>query len=188
MLIIDLNLEDRSIANQVAQLLIDGFVHMDPHPWPNMQTAMAEVEESIAADRVSLIAVEDHDSVLGWVGGIRQYDGNVWELHPLVVARQYRGQGIGTALVEVLESRVRDQGALTLYLGSDDINEQTTIGGINVYPDPARFLQNIKRVGDHPIDFYRRLGFQVIGMMPDANGPGKPDIYLGKRVGAGTSG
>ena len=30
-----------------------------------------------------------------------------------------------------------------------------------------------------------RVGFTVVGVMPDANGPGKPDIFLAKRVGPG---
>jgi aminoglycoside 6'-N-acetyltransferase I len=39
---------------------------------------------------------------------------------------------------------------------------------------------------DHPAGFYSRMGFQVVGLIPDANGPGKPDILMAKRVSGGT--
>jgi aminoglycoside 6'-N-acetyltransferase I len=34
----------------------------------------------------------------------------------------------------------------------------------------------------HPYEFYQKLGFIIAGVMPDANGRGKPDIFLSKRV------
>jgi hypothetical protein len=39
------------------------------------------------------------------------------------------------------------------------------------YEEPAR----------PPLQVHRELGFSIIGVMPDANGPGKPDIYMAKR-------
>jgi hypothetical protein len=33
---------------------------------------------------------------------------------------------------------------------------------------------------------YQKLGFVIVGVMPDANGPGKPDIYMAKRVSSPT--
>ena len=37
-------------------------------------------------------------------------------------------------------------------------------------------------VFDHAAGFYRRMGFEVVGLIPDASGPGKPDILMAKRV------
>jgi aminoglycoside 6'-N-acetyltransferase I len=37
-------------------------------------------------------------------------------------------------------------------------------------------------VSGHPFGFYRRLGFVLVGVLPDANGPGRPDIFLAKRL------
>jgi aminoglycoside 6'-N-acetyltransferase I len=35
---------------------------------------------------------------------------------------------------------------------------------------------------DHPTAFYQKLGFQIVGVMPDANGIGKPDIIMAKDI------
>ena len=34
----------------------------------------------------------------------------------------------------------------------------------------------------HPFAFYRKLGFVLAGVLPDANGRGKPDIFMAKRL------
>jgi aminoglycoside 6'-N-acetyltransferase I len=161
---------------------MDGFVHLSPHPWGNLTVAVQEVEESFGPDRISLVAMSDDDRPVGWIGGIREYDGHVWELHPLVVAPSFRKQGIGAALVKALEKRVADHGGLTITLGSDDLNGATTAGGANLYPNPIKHLDGIRVLGDHPLEFYRKLGFVVTGVVPDANGLGKPDILMSKRV------
>jgi aminoglycoside 6'-N-acetyltransferase I len=36
--------------------------------------------------------------------------------------------------------------------------------------------------GGHPMSFYRALGFVVTGVVPDANGRGRPDILMSRRI------
>ncbi len=114
--------------------------------------------------------------------GIRKYDGYAWELHPLVVAADWRNRGIGHALVESLEKRVNQLGGITIYLGTDDENFRTSVSGQDLYPDVLRKLLKIGNPRHHPYEFYQKVGFTIVGAIPDANGWGKPDIFMAKRV------
>jgi aminoglycoside 6'-N-acetyltransferase I len=178
--IFDLDPGDEETARQTAELLVEGFEDGWPDAWPNVDDAMREVRESLGEGRISRVALDGDGTVLGWVGGIPSYEGNVWELHPLVVRPNLQRRGIGRTLVADLEARVRERGALTLWLGTDDETGMTTLSGVGLYPDVLEHLANIRNLGGHPYEFYMRLGFSIIGAMPDANGPGKPDIYMAK--------
>ena len=147
-----------------------------------MAEAREEVQEMLAAERI-LRAALDEGEVLGWIGGIPQYDGHVWELHPLVVRPDRQHQGIGTQLVQDFEDQVMRRGALTIQLGTDDVAGQTTLSGVDLYQDTWKHIQEIHNLSGHPYEFYQKLGYTIIGVMPDANGRGKPDIYMAKRVG-----
>lgn len=137
-------------------------------------------------DRLCLVA-RSGAAVLGWVGGIPTYS-HAWELHPLVVRQDVRGQGIGQALVTAWEERVRERGALTLYLGTDDDGPEpgTSAGGVSLFPGVLSHAATLA-VRDHAAGFYRRLGFEVVGLIPDANGPGKADVLMAKSLAAAAS-
>src|SRR5258708_4035037 len=132
--IVDLRSDDESAIHQVAALLVEGFETNWPDAWPDLASALEEVRESFAAGRISRIARDEDGTVLGWIGGISQYRGQVWELHPLVVRISQQGKGIGRALVADLEERVKERGGLTITLGTDDVSRQTSLSGINLYP------------------------------------------------------
>jgi aminoglycoside 6'-N-acetyltransferase I len=167
---------------QAAEILVLAFQQDWPDSWPDFESASKEVDECLDPGRICRAAVDPGGRVLGWTGGISEYDGNVWELHPLAVHPDYQGEGLGRALVLNLEEQVRTLGGITVVLGTDDVTNMTSAGGIDLYPnvlEKAAQLHNRRR---HPFTFYQKLGYEVVGLMPDANGPGKPDIFMAKRV------
>lgn len=151
--------------------------------WPaTVELSVEEVRQSLEPGRISRIALDGAGHVLGWIGGHPSYDGRVWELHPLAVDAAHRMQGVGRALVQDLERLVAEQGALTLFLGTDDEANETSLANADLYVDLFDKLQNIRNLRGHPYEFYQRLGFQIVGVLPDADGRGKPDIFMAKAI------
>jgi aminoglycoside 6'-N-acetyltransferase I len=181
--IVDLKPDAEDLIDQAARLLLDAFRNRTEE-WQDPESARREVLASLTPDRISRALVDASGIALGWIGGIPMYGGRVWEIHPLVVSGSHRRRGIGRALVEDLERLVVVRGALTLWSGSDDEHNETTLSGADLYPDIPGSIRGIRNLGHHPYEFYLRLGFRIAGVLPDANGRGKPDIFLAKRVGA----
>lgn len=136
----------------------------------------------LASDRISRVALDDAGAIVGWIGSISGYRGHAWELHPLVVRPDRQCRGIGTALVRDLELAVRRRGATTLYVLTDDEDAMTPLSGEDLYPDVLANLASIRDTKGHPFRFYQKLGGTLAGVIPDANGPGKPGILQAKRV------
>lgn len=181
MQIIDLTLDNEAHVRQTATLLVEGFQKL-PDVWDDLPDALDEVHEALEPGKICRIALDNAGSVVGWVGGNPQYNDRVWELHPLVVEPEHQGKGIGRALVADLEEQVRQRGGLTIMLGTDDVVGQTSLSGVDLYPDIAHHIQTIRNLHGHPFEFYQKCGFVISGLVPDANGFGKPDILMAKRV------
>lgn len=163
---------------QAARLLTAAFAPIGAY----QDDAEAEIATFFTdPERFALAAIED-GAVLGLVGGIDSYSHGL-ELHPLAVDPARQGQGIGAALVAALEARAAAMGKLTVYLGTDDEVGGTSLFGAELYPDALAKLAAITPTTGHPFFFYRRVGYEAVGLIPDANGYGKPDILMAKRVG-----
>ncbi|MCO6449344.1 MAG: GNAT family N-acetyltransferase [Caldilineales bacterium] len=174
--------DDASTINQAARLLVDAFRENWLRAWPTMEDARQEVIDALAPERILRVAVDDDGRIVGWVGAIPEYDGHAWELHPLVVAPGRQRQGIGRALVADIEAQVAARGGTTIYLGSDDESGMTTLANVELYPDVWQHIASIRNLRGHPYEFYQKMGFVIVGVIPDANGWGKPDIWMAKRV------
>ena len=173
-------------VHEAAEILTAAFAANWPHAWATPEEALDEVNEALAPDRICRAAFDDAGAVLGWIGGSAQYGGNVWELHPLAVRPDVQGRGIGRALVADFEQQVAARGGLTIVLGTDDEAEMTSLSGVDLYPNVWEHIATIRNRRGHPYTFYQKCGFVITGVVPDANGPGKPDILMAKRVpGAG---
>ena len=79
----DLGTTDAARIDGAAALLHAAFSPLGV--WTTMTEAREEVVVSISAEKISRVAVGTSDVVLGWIGAMPEYDGLVWQLHPIVV-------------------------------------------------------------------------------------------------------
>jgi aminoglycoside 6'-N-acetyltransferase I len=153
---------------------------------PSAYNAPGEAEAEVAqrsadVDWLGHAALED-ERLVGWIGAIRTY-GHGWEIHPLVVAPDRQRRGIGSALLLALEARARSESVLTLFLGSDDDYGGTNLFGRDLWPDVVSQVAATEATArGHALTFYRRHGYEIVGLLPDVNGAGRPDIMLAKRL------
>jgi aminoglycoside 6'-N-acetyltransferase I len=177
--IVDFDALGKAALTEAARILREALPSPAAYKAPG--EAEAEVADMIAnPDRFGLAALED-GVLRGFIGAVRGYPASL-ELHPLVVDPAFHGRGIGRTLVHALEDRARADGYLALWLGADDDFGGTSLAGVDLFPDVLAKAGSITARRRHPLGFYRRLGFEVVGLIPDANGPGQPDILLSKAL------
>ena len=165
---------------EAARILREALAHV-PSAYNGPGEAEAEVALRSGDDEWLGHAALEGERLVGWIGAIRTYS-HGWELHPLVVAPDRQRRGIGSALMAALEVRARSEGVLTLFLGSDDDYGGTNLFGRDLWPDVmGHVAATVATTRGHALTFYRRHGYEIVGLLPDVNGAGRPDIMLAKR-------
>jgi len=81
-----------------------------------------EIEKKIARDPDLFLVAEIADNIVGSVIG--GFDGRRGLIYHLAIAREFRGHGIGTSLLNEVESRLRAKGCLKSYLMVMSDNEE----------------------------------------------------------------
>lgn len=165
------------LIQEVASMLMEAF----PHSWQSIDEGKEEVEECLEEGKIALVAINNGHAV-GFVGANPQYGITGWEMHPLVVLKSHRGKGVGSNLVKALEKEVSLQGGIMIYLGSDDEFGTTSLSNCDLFENTFEKINDIKNIKDHPFEFYQKQGYKIVGVFPDANGIGKPDIWMAKRL------
>ena len=180
--IIEFPRENYEYIQKAAILLYNGFRENWPNAWPTLNAAEQEVLECVSSERVCLAAINNNKELIGWICAINNYHGFTWELHPIVVDSKYRNRGVGRELVQNLEREITKLGGNTIYLGTDDENNQTSLSNVDLYENTWDKINKIINYKNHPFEFYKILGFRIVGVIPDANGIGKPDIIMAKKL------
>ena len=165
---------------QAAQMLTDEL----SLGWETLADAMEEVADLLSLDDGSVFfAVVENGELIGWCGIMPEYDGRVFELHPLVVRRDKQRMGIGGMLIKAATAAAKEKGGLTLMLGADDelSGGETSFANVDLYDDLPKRISEFEP-GTHQSAFYLKHGFKIVGVIPDANGRGKPDIIMAKSL------
>jgi aminoglycoside 6'-N-acetyltransferase I len=183
MRIIDITSNSGFLVLKAAEMLFNEFKEIAPHIWKDLDSVVEEMDFCVSSERICRGAIDSSGELLGWVGALPQYKGHTWELHPLVVGSSFRKYGVGSQLIKDLGNQVAIRGGSTIYLGTDDEMGKTSLFGKDLYNNTFREIENIKNTENHPFEFYKKNGFSIVGVIPDANGFGKPDILMAKRLG-----
>lgn len=104
------------------QQVIDLWSSMERGVRVGRSDSPAEIEKKVARDPDLFLVAECEQKVIGSVIG--GYDGRRGLIYHLAVNAAFRGQGIGTRLMDEVESRLRAKGCLKCYLliASDNLD------------------------------------------------------------------
>ena len=173
--------ESQETMEQAVKLLLETFPQSGMWPDLDEETAWEEVNEC-KDDQNICIGLKLENKLIGWLGLKPMYP-KTWELHPMAVKPEFQGKGYGKILINELEKIARKKGIIGIFAGSDDETNKTSLSEKEITKDNLfEEIKNVKNYGNHPFQFYQKCGFNIIGIIPNANGPNKPDILLWKDI------
>lgn len=178
--ILDLDPDDASLREHLAVIACDAAAINAPLWLPTLDDAREEVDAATAEGQVARVLFDDAGSPVAWASCVHRYD-RVWELHPMVVAPAHHRRGHGTALARDIERQAAIRGASVLVLSTSDATHATSLSDTDLYADPIGALGSLTFEKDHPVRFWQKIGYTVVGVVPDAEGPGIPSISLARR-------
>jgi len=173
--------ESKKIIKQAVNLLIEAFSGIGM--WPDLDEKEAEetVNECIEDGKIC-IGIKKEEELIGWIGLREMYE-KTWELHPMAISTKYKGKGYGKILLTELENIAYEKGIIGIMAGSDDQNFKTSLSDKDITENNIfEEIKNIKNYDNHPYEFYKKCGYSIVGIIPNANGVNKPDIWLWKDI------
>jgi predicted N-acetyltransferase YhbS len=130
----------------VLPLYLDYYNNCEDGCWTE-ETAGKRIHQVLAMeDSYSLMMKDDDGKAIGFVMGyFKQYDDIVgYTLEEIIISRENQNQGLGSALLEAVETRVKEKGAscVELQAVSDEMHERYY--GKAGYKNATNFVMKVK--------------------------------------------
>lgn len=184
--LVSLEALDARVLEALARITLAAAREHSPDWLADLDDASEQLSEARAPGKVARVVVANGEPI-GWVAAAPAW-GQIWDLHPLIVAIDHQRRGHGRRLVRTIEQIAAASGALTMTLGTSDTTGATSLAGVDLYEDTFAQLAAMQVRRPHPVSFWVRLGYRITGVIPDAEGRGKPSIQLSRRLAATTTG
>jgi aminoglycoside 6'-N-acetyltransferase I len=178
--IVNLEASDPARIAFISQFLFECFRKYAPTWLPDNAACLKQIFGSLEPGRHSRVMLDENAEPIGWIGAIT--DSDTWEIHPLAVSPHHQQKGVGRLLVADIEDLARASGAVSVWAGTSDETNSTSFSRFDLYKEPERSFDNIEAPGDHPVNFWLKVGYSLVGVLPDEEGLGKPGIHFAKRV------
>lgn len=173
-----LSQEDAALLRGVADLLVVACPSLYDG---DVTQALADVVQFAPAD-LSLVARDPEGTPIGWLRAEHFRGQASAEIKLVAVHPARRRQEVARTLVMAAEERMSGNACVTMLATVGDTRGRTSLYGIDVTEDAPRLLAGFHCHADHPAGFFLRIGYRLVGLLPDAYGPGKHDLTLARRI------
>jgi len=183
--IIEIDYGDSELIDRLGNIARLAFAETAPNWLSSEESATELVRDCATSNKLGRVCFSSGsnttDDPIGWIGVVKRR--HVWEIHPIAVDPESQGSGAGRKLVEIIADLAKRAGASTLLAATSDETASTNLSGKNLYLDPGQRIKDLKAVDRSPFRFWESVGFTVVGLVPDEEGPGKPGIHLARHLG-----
>jgi len=174
--------ESIETKEEAIKLLLETFPKANMWPDLDEKEAIETVKELIVEENIC-IGLKINNELIGW-GCLRsEYWGKTWELHPFAISTKFQGKGYGQILMGEIEIMAQEKGAIGIILGSGDEEKLTSLSEKEINEENIfEEIKNIKNIKNHPYEFYKKCGFMIYGVIPNAYGVNKSSILMWKDI------
>lgn len=151
--------------------------------FPTPEAALGELlDVSRTADAITFVALNLAGEVCGLASAAPYRASTMLRMQLLGVDPPFQRRGVGRALVRTVEDAAREAGMSTLVIALEDEAGLTSLSGRSLFPDPLAPMTKFVPPAAHPSIFLKRMGFALTGVLPEAAGPRRPELWFARSL------
>lgn len=150
---------------------------------PTPEAALGELlDVSRTTDAITFVALNLAGEVCGLASASPYRSSAMLRMQLLVVDPPFQRRGVGRTLLRTVEEAGRELGMSTLMIALDDEAGLTPLAGRSLFPDPLAPMTKFVPPAAHPSTFLKRMGYALTGVLPEAAGPGRPELWFARSL------